>query len=209
MSFSRQEYWSELPCPPPGNLSDPGIEPMSLRSPVLAVGFFTTSATWEACPGDSKGQGNLACCSSGGCKESDMTYRLNNNYLCGDWDLPCLSSLLSCVIVALGGAHGWSRATSHTDGAQSLPLGERVLTAQGRLGSGDSWEEMRAVGGHGGPWPGVEGKAAALTRGSVPWGQSTARTKLGHLPHPKVLEGGKTQRDSGGDSAAQRERTGK
>ena len=78
-------------------------------------------------------------------------YRLNNNYLCGDWDLPCLSSLLSCVIVALGGARGWGRATSHTDGAQSLPLGERVLTVQGRLGSGDSWEEIGAVGGHGGP----------------------------------------------------------
>ena len=30
MGFSRQEYWSGLPCPPPGNLPDPGIEPMSL-----------------------------------------------------------------------------------------------------------------------------------------------------------------------------------
>ena len=29
MEFSRQEYWSGLPCPPPGNLSDPGIEPTS------------------------------------------------------------------------------------------------------------------------------------------------------------------------------------
>ena len=29
MGFSRQEYWSGLPCPPPGNLSDRGIEPMS------------------------------------------------------------------------------------------------------------------------------------------------------------------------------------
>lgn len=55
----------------------------------------------------------------------------------------------------------------------------------------------------------MEGKAAVLTRGSVPRGQSMVRTKLGHLPHPKVLEGGKTQRDFGGDSAAQRERTGK
>ena len=31
--FSRQEYWSGLPCPPPGNLSDPGIEPVSFMSP--------------------------------------------------------------------------------------------------------------------------------------------------------------------------------
>ena len=28
MGFSRQEYWSVLPCPPPGDLSDPGIEPL-------------------------------------------------------------------------------------------------------------------------------------------------------------------------------------
>ena len=32
MGFSRQEYWSGLPCPPPGDLPDPGIEPMSLTS---------------------------------------------------------------------------------------------------------------------------------------------------------------------------------
>ena len=47
MGFSRQEYWSGLSCPPPGDLSHPGIEPMSLRSPALAGRFFTTSATWE------------------------------------------------------------------------------------------------------------------------------------------------------------------
>ena len=43
--FSRQEYWSGLPCPSPGDLSDPGIEPASFMSPALAGGFFTTSAT--------------------------------------------------------------------------------------------------------------------------------------------------------------------
>ena len=48
MGFSRQEYWSGLPCPPPGDLPDPGIEPVSLMSPALAGGFFTTGATWEA-----------------------------------------------------------------------------------------------------------------------------------------------------------------
>ena len=32
MGFSRQEYWSGLPCPPPGDLPDPGIEPMSCIS---------------------------------------------------------------------------------------------------------------------------------------------------------------------------------
>ena len=48
MGFSRQEYWSGLQCPPPGDLPDPGIEPVSLMSPALAGKFFTTSATWEA-----------------------------------------------------------------------------------------------------------------------------------------------------------------
>ena len=48
MGFSRQEYWSGLPCLPPGDLPNPGIEPMSLISPALAGRFFTTSTTWEA-----------------------------------------------------------------------------------------------------------------------------------------------------------------
>ena len=46
--FSRQEYWSGLPCPSPGDLPNTGIEPLSLTSPALAGKFFTTSATWEA-----------------------------------------------------------------------------------------------------------------------------------------------------------------
>ena len=48
MGFSRQEYWSGLPCPPPRDLPDPGIKPESLTSPALAGWFFTTSATCEA-----------------------------------------------------------------------------------------------------------------------------------------------------------------
>ena len=48
MWLSRQEYWSGWPCPPPGDLPDPGIEPFPLRSPTLAGRFFTTSTTWEA-----------------------------------------------------------------------------------------------------------------------------------------------------------------
>ena len=35
MGFSRQEYWSGLPCPLPGDLPDPGIKPTSLQSPTL------------------------------------------------------------------------------------------------------------------------------------------------------------------------------
>ena len=40
--FSRQEYWSGSSCPPPGDLPNPGVKPMSPSSPLLAVGLFTT-----------------------------------------------------------------------------------------------------------------------------------------------------------------------
>ena len=47
MEFPRHEYWSGLPCPP-GDLPNPGINPASFMSPLLAGSFFTTSASWEA-----------------------------------------------------------------------------------------------------------------------------------------------------------------
>ena len=47
MALSRQEYWSALPCPLPGDLPDPGRS-ASLMSPALAGSFFPTSATWVA-----------------------------------------------------------------------------------------------------------------------------------------------------------------
>ena len=82
MGFPRQESWSGLPSlpgsslhgilqarilewvaiPPPGDLPDPGIEPISLMSPALAGSFFTTSTTWEggllACSVFYSGEGN-------------------------------------------------------------------------------------------------------------------------------------------------------
>ena len=45
MGFSRQDYWSRLLCPPPGDLPNPGIGPACLTSPALAGGFFTTGST--------------------------------------------------------------------------------------------------------------------------------------------------------------------
>ena len=42
------KQWSELPCPPPEAVSDPGTEIESLLSPALAGRFFTADATWEA-----------------------------------------------------------------------------------------------------------------------------------------------------------------
>ena len=42
IGFSRQEYWSELPFPPPGGLTDPETEPMSLVAPALLVDSLAT-----------------------------------------------------------------------------------------------------------------------------------------------------------------------
>ena len=48
MSFPQQEYRSRLPFPPPGDLPQPGTEPMSSVSPALAGGFFTTVPSGKA-----------------------------------------------------------------------------------------------------------------------------------------------------------------
>ena len=64
--FSRQEYWSGLPCPPPGDLPDPGTEAASLMPPVLAGKFLTASTTsvsdsfpLQGFPGERHGQRTL------------------------------------------------------------------------------------------------------------------------------------------------------
>ena len=48
VGFSRQEYWSGSPSPPPGDLPKAGMEPASPLSPALAGSLFSTSAAWEA-----------------------------------------------------------------------------------------------------------------------------------------------------------------
>ena len=53
MGFHRQEYWSGLPRPPPGDLPDPGIEPVSVTSLALADEFFTQPPP----PGQNTGMG--------------------------------------------------------------------------------------------------------------------------------------------------------
>ena len=45
MGFPREECWSGLPRPPPGDLPNPGLKPVSLNSPALASRFYTTSTT--------------------------------------------------------------------------------------------------------------------------------------------------------------------
>ena len=49
MGFSRREYWSGLPCLPPGDLPDLGIKPLSLMSPVLAAAA-TAAKSHQSCP---------------------------------------------------------------------------------------------------------------------------------------------------------------
>ena len=49
MGFSRQEYWSGLPFPSPGDLPDPGIKPTSPVSPALAGEFLATVAPGKPC----------------------------------------------------------------------------------------------------------------------------------------------------------------
>ena len=65
IGLSTQEYWSGLPYAPPGDLSNPGIEPTSLMSPALAGRFSTTSAT---------------CHSESSAESSVTNTHLNNNY---------------------------------------------------------------------------------------------------------------------------------
>ena len=48
MGFTKQEYWSGLLCPPPGDLPDQRIEPTSFMCTALVGEFFTISTTWEA-----------------------------------------------------------------------------------------------------------------------------------------------------------------
>ena len=47
MGFFGQEHWGGLSCPPPGDLPQPGIEPVTVSPPALVGSSFTTSATWE------------------------------------------------------------------------------------------------------------------------------------------------------------------
>ena len=62
MGFSRQEYWSGLPGPLPGDLPDPGIEPVSLRSPALTGRFFAASVKPLAGPAsEDPGRGRGTC----------------------------------------------------------------------------------------------------------------------------------------------------
>ena len=53
MEFPRQEFWSGVPCPPPGDLANPGIEPASPVSPTLQAGSLSLGPPGK--PAKSKG----------------------------------------------------------------------------------------------------------------------------------------------------------
>ena len=93
MWFSRKEYWSELWCPPSRVLPHSGIEPTFLKSPEVAGGFFTTSATWEA----QKPAHRLSWWLSG--KESACQYR---RYRFNPWSRkipPAMEQLRPCTTI--------------------------------------------------------------------------------------------------------------
>ena len=99
MRIPREEYWRGLPFPPPGDIPDPGIEPVSPSSLPLGhqgslrekrrsgwQGMRRLDSTansreneFEQTPGDSEGQRSLVCCSPWGPKESDTTEQLKNS----------------------------------------------------------------------------------------------------------------------------------
>ena len=66
MGFSRQGHWSGLPCPSPGYLPNPGVEPESLMPSALTGGFFTTNAAWEGNKGYLRGRCLSGCCGGWG-----------------------------------------------------------------------------------------------------------------------------------------------
>ena len=103
IGFSRQ-YWSEFPCPPPGSLPDPGIEPAFLMSPALAGRFFTTSSTWDA-------NVNINKCLQLGLKTSDCVLQnlFNNRILSQRRSISPLSLHFS-LLLALKGKQGNSLA---------------------------------------------------------------------------------------------------
>ena len=83
MGFSRQDYWSGVPLPSPGDLPNPGIEPGSptwqadaLPSKPPALIFVLWYPTPVLLPGESQGRRSLMGCSPWGHKESDTTKRL-------------------------------------------------------------------------------------------------------------------------------------
>ena len=87
LGFSRQEHWSGWPCPPPGDLPDPGTELESLTSPALTGRFLPTGATGEVSAPDA----HRACSFSSSDQGAVKTRRLTVWDMPGTWDIYTMS----------------------------------------------------------------------------------------------------------------------
>ena len=84
MGFPRQEYWSRLTSPSPGDLPDPGIKSVSPKSPALVGGFFTTGPPgkpWEN-QSSSGSQSCLTLCSMPGFPVHHQLLKLTQIHVC-------------------------------------------------------------------------------------------------------------------------------
>ena len=94
MGFPRQEYWSGLPFPPPGDLPNPGMEPDSRGSPARAGGFLTTSAPWGLEGPDLKV--GCRCCVTSVVSDSVRPHRRQPTRLPLPWDSPGKNTGVGC-----------------------------------------------------------------------------------------------------------------
>ena len=99
MGFSSQEHWSGLPCPPPGDLPDLGIEAASLTSPAMAGRFFTTSAPWEALGGGKYREFSCTCTTTHPSTHTLCMIHSSNYILMTRF--PGLSLLPACCFITL------------------------------------------------------------------------------------------------------------
>ena len=126
MGFSRQEYWSGLPFPSPGDLPVQGLNP-HLMSPELAGRFFTTSTIWRRrqwhptpvlLPGKSHGRRSLVDCSPWVAKSrtrlSDFTFTFHFSSL--EKEMATHSSVLAWRIPGTGESGGLPSLGSHRVG---------------------------------------------------------------------------------------------
>ena len=96
MGFLRKDHWSGLPCPPPGDLPIPGIEPASSVSPALTGEFFTTEpsgnitgSSWVPSFLGSPLSPTESCGPHVTCKRRNLnTLRGQDNYSSLHWDPP-------------------------------------------------------------------------------------------------------------------------
>ena len=119
MQFSRQEYWSGLPCPPPGDLPNPGNRPMSPALPFWLLGN-TWRRRWHPTPvflpGGRRGQRSLVGCSPWGRWELDTTERLHFHFHALEKEMATHSSVLAWRIPGTGEPGGLPSMGSHRVG---------------------------------------------------------------------------------------------